>query len=229
MANYFNLILDTTAPASPTVQIDGGAVYATQQTVNLTIGTSDGVTTGYQMKIWGDVDTAFDANVKATEGTSTWISYVTTKQIKLSAGDSLKTINVKIRDDVYNESSIATDTINLDTTLPIVSITTPDVSKVSKISGKNVCSFGFQVDTPFKEYKVKFVSATNATHDTGVQIGTTNGSTNMSGLKSDATVFAANTVINCSITGADLESANAGDGTKIIKVFVRDESGQWSV
>lgn len=228
MANYFNLILDTTAPSNPTVLINGGATYALDQVVNLTIGTEDSVTTGYQMKIWGDVDTLYDNDVKDAEGASNWITYKTTHQIKLSAGDGLKTIRVKIRDDVHNASSVATDSINLDTDLPIVSITANDVSKISKIAGKNICSFGFQSDTPFKEYKVKFVSTTNAPHDTGVQIGVTNGSTNMSGLKSDSTTFPANTIINCSINGSDLELANAGDGTKIIKVFVKDEAGNWS-
>lgn len=226
MANNFTLTLDTTGPSNPSVQIEGGAAYVTQQIVDLTIGTSDGDTTGYQMLIWGSVDLAYNANIQDTDANSTWITYNTTQQIKLSTGDAEKTIYIKIRDDVYNESSQASDSTILDTTLPVVTITGPDVPKISKISGKNVCSFSFQSDVIFDEYKVKVVSAAGAAHDTGVLIGITNGSTNMSG---NAGSYAASTPINCQIFGTDLETASAGDGDKIIKVFVKDQATNWSV
>ena len=51
MASYFNLNLDTTAPAGLTLSINDGALYATSTAVTLTIGLSDGETNGYQMKI----------------------------------------------------------------------------------------------------------------------------------------------------------------------------------
>lgn len=225
MANYFYLTLDTTAPSNPTILIANGVTFATQQLVDITIGTSDSITTGYQLKIWGDVDTTFDTNIQTTEVASSWITYTTSKQIKLSNGDGQKTINIRIRDDVYNISALITDTIILDTTLPIVSIVGADVPKISKNTGKNVASFSFQADCAFVEYKVKVVAAIGSTHETGTQIGTANGSTNMSGTGT----FAANTPINCSIKGTDFELASTGDGQKIIKVFVKDESGQWSV
>ena len=226
MANYFNLTLDTTGPANPSITIASGATFTGDQVVSLTIGTSDTPTTGYQMKIWGSVDTDYSEDVQATETGSNWITYATTKQIKLSAGDGLKTIYLKLRDDVYNPSAEVYDTINLDTDLPTVSITGPDVSKISKQTGKDTCSFSFQVNEVFDEYKVKVVASVAATHDTGTQIPTTGGSSNMSGSAGD---YPADTVINCSIKGADLESVASGDGSKIIKVFAKDKAGQWSV
>ena len=51
MANYFNLTLDTTGPAAPSISLESGATYATAQLVTATISTSDSPTTGYQMKI----------------------------------------------------------------------------------------------------------------------------------------------------------------------------------
>jgi len=226
MASFFNLTLDTTAPSNVTLAIEGGAAYASQQLVNLTIGTSDGVTTGYQMLIWGDVDTTYDANVQTLEGSSAWITYATSKQIKLSTGDASKTIYIKVRDDVYNPSGQASDSIILDTTVPVVTIAGPDLSKISKQSGKNVSAFSFSVDTIFEEYKVKVVSSSGAAHDVGAQIGTASGSTNMSG---SAGGYPASTPINCQINGTDLETASNGDGVKIIKVFVLEGSGSWSV
>lgn len=224
MPNYFNLELDTLGPANPSISIEGGATFATNQLVNCTLGTTDSVKTGYQMKIWGDVDATYDTDVKATEETSNWITYETSKQVKLSANDGSKTLYIKIRDDVWNVSGQASDSIILDTTIPVVTITGPDVTKVSKVTGKDVCAFSFQVDSIFTEYKVKVVTASGAAHDTGVQIPITAGSTNMAATGT----FAANTPINCTVKGTDLGTASAGDGVKIIKVFVKDESAHWS-
>jgi DNA-binding ferritin-like protein (Dps family) len=226
MANYFNLILDTTGVSNSTVTIESGATYATNQLVNLTIGCSDGATAGYQMKIWGDVDLAYDVNIKATEGASTWITYATSKQIKLLTGDGSKTINVKIRDDVYNEGSIVSDSIILDTSLPVVTVTAVDNQKISRITGKDVFSFTFSCSEVFVEYKVKVVATSGAGESTGTAIGVASGSTNMSGTAGN---YPASTPISCTITGTDLQTASSGDANKIIKVFVKDTSGLWSV
>lgn len=226
MANYFLLTLDTTAPQSPAISIEAGSMYANQQLVDCAISTADADTTGYQMKIWGDVDTTQNTDIQTLEGDSNWMAYSTTQQVKLSTGDESKTLYLKIRDDVLNESAQASDDIILDTSLPVVSITGPDESKISKISGANVSAFSFTVDAEFEEYKVKVVSSAGASHDTGTQIPTTGGSTNMSGA---AGSYPASTAINCSVYGADLESASAGDGEKIVKVFARDAAGNWSI
>lgn len=223
MANFVYITLDTTAPSNPSLSIDGGANYATSQLVSLAIGTTDSATTGYQIKVWGDVDESYDTNVKSDEASSSWISYNNSKQIKLSNSDGRKTVYLKIRDDVHNESSIVSDFIDLDMSLPTATATAPDVPKISKISGKNVSSFTFSVDEPFVEYKVKVVGTTGATHDTGFEIPTTNGSMNTKGTGN----FSSS--ITVTINGKDLELASSGDGQKIIKVFVKDTSGQWSV
>lgn len=228
MANYVYITLDTTAPSNPTISISGGAVFATAQLVNLTISVGDADTTGYQMKIWGDVDGSHNAGVQSTEGSSTWISYSTNPQIKLSAGEGSKSISIKVRDDVYNESSVVVDSITLDTSLPVVTVTLPDVSKISKMTNKNSASFTFSSSESFVEYKVKLVGATGATHDTGTQIPTTGGSTNVTGTGS----FTSATVTTVTIKGVDLETAGAnavGNVQSIIKVFIKDSSGQWSV
>ena len=226
MANYFLLTLDTTGPQSPSIILESGAQYASDQLINADISTSDGVTTGYQMKIWGDVDLTENPNIQDTEVNSSWITYSATQQVKLSTGDGSKTVYLKIRDDVLNESAQTSDSITLDTSLPVVTISGPDVSKISKIATANISSFSFTVNEIFDEYKVKVVASTGAAHDTGTLIGTANGSTNMSGVAGD---YPADTAINCSIYGSDLEVASAGDGEKIVKVFAKDKSGTWSV
>ena len=225
MASYLTLTLDTTGPASPSISLDGGAEYATAQLVTATIGTTDSPTTGYQMKIWGDVDTTHNANIQDTEVASAWISYSTSQQVKLSSGDGSKTVYLKIRDDVYNESAQASDTIILDMTLPVVTVSNVSATKISKVAGKNEMTFQFSGDTQFDAYKVKVVATSGAAHDTGTQIGTVNGSANVSGSTGN---YPAATPITVTINGADLELASGGDGAKIIKVFIQDDAGNWS-
>ena len=161
MANYFNLTLDTLGPASPKIVIASNATYSTDQLVQVAISTTDNPTTGYQMKFWGDIDLAWAktngivgaAATTVLESDGLWITYETSKQFKLSATDGNKTINMKLRDDVYNESALASDSITLDTTRPIVTITGPDASEISKRAGKNTAAFSFSVDSVFNEYK----------------------------------------------------------------------------
>ena len=179
------------------------------------------------MLIWGDVDPTYDTNVKTTEGTSLWAAFNASPQIKLASGDGSKTINVRVRDDVHNASSVAVDSISMDTSLPTVTVTTADVSKISKIAGKDTFSFTFSSNENFTEYKVKLVSATGATENTGTTIPTTNGSINTSGTAGN---YTSGQVITTTIKGNDLALAGAStDGQKIIKIFVKDGSGQWSV
>lgn len=219
MASYFNLTLDTTAPGGVTLSINDGALYATSTAVTLKIATTDKDTTGYQMKVWG-VDGV------ASESAASWESYAASKSVNLTSDDGLKTVYVKVRDDVGNESAQVSDTITLNTAVPVVTITGPDKAKISKVTGFNTSIINFTADVAFEEYKVCVVPRNNSTQDAGTVIGTTNGSANTSG---SAGGYEADTNIQVTINGADLESASSGDGVKIVKVFVKNAAGTWSV
>ena len=168
MASYFNLTLDTTAPSGLTLSINDGALYATSTAVKLTIGVSDDVTTGYQMKIWG-IDGV------AEEASASWETFATTKSVNLTSGDGLKTVHIKVRDDVGNESAAVSDDITLNTTVPVVTVTGPDKSKISKVEGYNKSKISFTVDVAFAEYKVCVVPANSSTQDAGVLVPTDRG------------------------------------------------------
>ena len=118
------------------------------------------------------------------------------------------------------------DTITLDTSVPTVTITGPDKSKISKVAGFNQSIINFMSDVAFEEYKVCVVPATSSAQDAGTVIGTTNGSINTSGNEGG---YEASTNIQVTINGADLEAASAGDGVKIVKVFANNAAGTWSV
>ncbi len=219
MASFFNLTLDTLAPAGLSITLNDNALYTTSATVTLKATMTDGDTTGYQMKVWG-IDGVAD------EASAAWETFAAEKSITLTAGDGLKTVSVKVRDDVGNETAAVTDTITLDTAVPVVTVTGPDKSKISKNAGFNAAVVNFTSDVAFEEYKVCVVPANSSTQDAGTVIGTTNGSVNTSG---NAGGYQAATNIEVTINGADLEVASGGDGVKIVKVFVRSAAGTWSV
>lgn len=219
MASYFTLTLDTAAPSGVTLTINDDAIYTTSRNVALKIATSDGNTSGYQMKVWG-------IEGVENESAASWESFAQTKSVQLTSGDGLKTVYVKIRDDVGNESTAASDTITLDTAVPAVTITGPDKARISKVSGYSKSIFNFTADVTFDEYKVCVVPANNSTQDAGTTIPTTGGSVNTSGSAGD---YPASTNIQVTIDAADLETVSSGDGAKIIKVFVKNKAGTWSV
>ena len=171
------------------------------------------------MKIWG-IEGVTD------EEDASWETFSTSKSVNLTTGDGLKTVHIKARDDVGNESAEVTDTITLNTAVPTVSVTGPDKSKISKVTGFNQSVFNFTCDVEFEEYKVCVVPVNSSTQDAGVIIGTDNGSQNTSG---SAGSYPASENIKVTITGADLEAASSGDGVKIVKVFVKNAAGTWSV
>lgn len=204
MASYFNLTLDTLAPSITAFSINNGASVTTDRNVTLNITAPEAAS----MKIWG-IDGV------ASEAAASWETFSATKSVTLTSGDGSKTVYVKVRDSVYNESAAASDTITLSTAIPTITITGPDVSVISEQSGKNIATFSFSSSMALKAWTVRLVPSNASAHDAGTQIPTTGGSTNMSG-----TTLAANTSKECKIYGADLSSAAGGtDGTYIIKVF----------
>lgn len=225
MSSFVTVTLDTTGPSSPSIVIDEG-LYTNVQLINLALSAGGGDVA--QMKVWGDVDVAYDADVQDSEVASAWISYATAKQIKVSSPEASKTIYVKFRDDVYNESAQASDSIIYDPSLVTVSVQSgPSPAKVSKQTGKRTFSFAWQADVIFDEYEVMLVSASGDAHSAGVLIGSANGSTNVAGSSGS---YPATTNITTTVDGADLEAAGAGDGSKIVKVFVKEhaEDEVWS-
>lgn len=219
MASFFNLTLDTLAPAGLTISLNDNALYTTSTAVTLKTTMTDGDTTGYQMKVWG-IDGVDD------EGSAAWETFAAEKSITLPAGDGLKTVHVKVRDDVGNESAEATDDITLNTAVPVVTVTGPDKTKISKVAGFNAAIINFTVDVEFEEYKVCVVPSTASTQDAGTVIGTAGGSVNTSGADGG---YPAAQNIEVTINGTDLETASGGDGVKIVKVFVKNVAGTWSV
>lgn len=74
----------------------------------------------------------------------------------------------------------------------------------------------FQVGEAYVEYMVRVVPATSSLYDAGTLVEGTTGS------------WAANTNQTITITDDELVAASAADGDKIVKIFAKDSSGNWS-
>lgn len=224
MAGHVTITLDTTGPQDPAVVINGGDPSAISRDVSLAITSSDGDVV--KVKIYGDVDDAFaTGSYRALEADAPWINLSSPHSVRLSSGDGSKTVKIKLRDDVLNVSSEATDTILLDTSAPTVTIESgPDPDKISKQATADESELIFSADQDIVDWKVKVVSSSGAAHSTGTQIPDTAGSTNVLG----TTDTDADDPITVTVKGADLEAAGA-EGDNIVKVFVKDAGGNWSI
>ena len=234
MANYINIILDTIGPSGVSVKINGDADKAITTAVTLAIACADTDLTGYQMKIWGTADVP-------TETDAIWETYQTTKNVTLSSGDGLKTVYVKVRDDVWNESATASDTITLYEKVPSIVSFSVNSSRISLVNGKNIISGAFYSDENVDAVKLMIVDNVNARHDSpsNIAIPKNAGSElyddNNDATESEAVLELEGRVnkeigFNYTIHASDIVAVAPGDGVKILKAFVRSaETGNWSV
>lgn len=236
MANYVNLTLDTIGPAGVSVKINGDEEKTTSTAVSLAITCSDADLTGYQMKIWGTATAPEEAD-------AAWESYQEEKNVTLSDSDGIKTIYVKVRDDVWNESVTASDTISLNSKVPAVNFRIVD-SKLSLVQGKNTAGGNFGFDENIDAAKIMIVSDINARHDddTNIRIPVTNGSIMFKDddslltkekegyLEFENNICDKDYLNYYIIRAEDIAVVSPGDGVKILKLFVRSaETGSWSV
>lgn len=227
MPSQFTLQLDTLGPGGVAVSIDGGATHTPDTEVAVTVTTTDATTTGYQVKLWGDIQGV------PNEATAAWQTLAPGLPVTLTTGDGVKTVNARLRDDVWNESGTASDTITLDTTSPVVTLTAgpdpagsaapPFAVRVSRVAGKRLVTWSWQSSENFDHYEVRAVTNTNAAHTEGtLLVNNSGGGSNLSG---DG-AFAANTPITTVLDARDIPDP---DGIYFIKVFVRDLAGNWSI
>lgn len=157
---------------------------------------------------------------------SSYIPYVTSVPIKLSSGDGTKTIHMVINDSTNKDSIAVSKTITFQQTPPVVTTGTPSTTTITE-GGTEVTTFAFSSNVAFQKYLVGIVPSTASTYSSATTIGTIHGSSNTSGVSS--TGFPANTNINVSLDAYDIHVAANGGGTTIVKVFVQDMAGNWSV
>jgi hypothetical protein len=100
----------------------------------------------------------------------------------------------------------------------------PTHLKISTLAGFRTTEFRWAVPRTFVEFKIKIVESPEASHESGSVIPETNGSVNTIG----AGEYPANEDVTSVIDGRDLALVSGDDGSKVVKIFARNENGRWS-
>src|SRR5438132_8233060 len=136
MTVHFTITIYTAPPANPKIEINGDALVTGDEIVQVHLTTLDfngGAADVEGMKIWGDVDPTGDPNVQVSEGLSNYINYAEFYNVRLSAGEALKTLYARLNDNVGNQTVVISAQIRLDLTRPVVTLVEGVVpSRVSK-------------------------------------------------------------------------------------------------
>jgi len=103
-----------------------------------------------------------------------------------------------------------------DVIAPTAIVSDLTTSKISRVAGKDITYVSFTVDEECQAWKVKKVSSSSAIHTDGTLIDS-GGSIPVESLF----------VID--ITDDELVDGSGSEGDNLIKLFVQDMSGNWSV
>ena len=103
MAAHVTVALDTTAPSLTTQLASDGSL-------TITAGAE-----ATEMKVWGSIDVSNPANAGygETEGAADWVPFDPSVQVALSPGDGAKTIRVRVRDEVWNQSAAVAASVTI--------------------------------------------------------------------------------------------------------------------
>lgn len=235
-------LTDSNLPTSiASVALNGVTQNASEYTYDSTTGKltfvnsapGDGVSIEVRYTGLLDIEGAADWQNWGASGNTKVVSIKLDDTFAADTNNGNRVIKVKVRDDVYNESAEATVTAVLDTTKPVVSIVLEDDHndrtpnpKVSREDGKRTYGFSWQCNEDFAEYKICVVANSTEAVTTAAPIAQTY-SSNMSGTGT----FPKETPLRSVIDGRDLYNnsvVSGTDGHYVIKIFVKDISGNWS-
>lgn len=227
-AGHFVVLVDTTSPVRVTASLNRGVTPTPLSCVQLYLEVPDHLV-GQQdiedMKIWGDVDPNYDPSIQVAEGDSRWMLFIPWVNVVLSAGNGLKTIHATVRDAVGNETTVsATVTLALDSVPTVTMLSTPAKARYGLTAGFDTFECSWRSDQAFTEYVVTTVTNINDEHDASGTVAITGG-TNLAGTGT----WTAGERITSSFTTTQLLTASPGDGPKIVKAFVKNAKGVWSV
>jgi len=160
-------LVDTTAP-SGSVSINSGDSYTNSTAVTLTLSATDSVgVVGYYASTSSSTPVASASGWNSVTSTT---SYSGSVSYSLASGDGQKTVYVWYKDVAGNVSSTASDSIILDTTAPIVTITSPTSSDTYTTTSSPLSLSGSASDS---SSGVKEVTWSNDKGGSGTASGTT--------------------------------------------------------
>lgn len=108
---------------------------------------------------------------------------------------------------------------SLDTVAPTASIVSVSRTKTSRVAGYDATDVVWTSDEDFVAYQLRVVSSASDPVTSGALIEQD---------QNPAGGGTAGVQYTSTITEAELETASAADGSKLIKLFVQDAAGNWS-
>jgi hypothetical protein len=104
----------------------------------------------------------------------------------------------------------------LDVTPPTIDITvSPDLTKISRVAGKDTTTFSFTVNEAHQAYQIRAVPGSSSPVTAGTLIE--QGGSGSAGIERAVDV-----------TDDELVNAGLTEGAHVIKVFAQDSAGNWS-
>ncbi|MBF8264796.1 MAG: hypothetical protein HW384_660 [Dehalococcoidia bacterium] len=163
-----SITLDTTAPSNSAVSINKGATYTNSTYATLTLSASDTIgVSGYYLSTETTMPSV--PSTGWTPVTST-ASYSANANYTLSSGDGSKTIYVWYKDSAGNVSNMASGSITLDTTAPVITITSPTPNSTYTATGSTISLGGSASDNTSGVLRVTW---SNSLGGSGIASGTT--------------------------------------------------------
>ena len=240
-SSFDTIYYDASGPTLASISINSGAEKSgsTGVLVSFNVSPSDAYVS--EFLVWGDLANGETSKSLAEAGAG-WVAFdvmgTPNESLQyLTIGDGIKSLTAVVRDDLANESSDESDSIELDQTAPIVQIQSgPTPSKISLVSGFDTSVFSWYweaVGTDVGEtglYQIEV--GTNASGmGFGTVIPTTGGSENITGslaaagtgTPESAAADTGNHILT-TVKGADLDAAGA-EGSNRVNIYISDNVG----
>jgi len=188
---------DTFAPTG-SININSGSDYTNSATVTLNLSASDSTgVTGYYLSTSSTKPSSDDTGWTSISSTT---SYNTDVSYTLSSGDGNKTVYVWYKDEAGNVSDNASDSITLDTTVPIVTIASPTSNATYTTTNSTISLRGSALDSTSGINSVKW---SNSNSGSGMASGTTNWSISSINLSKGDNIITVIATDNAGNTGKD--------------------------
>ena len=195
---------DTKAPTNVSVSINSGDAYTNSSTITLNLSATDNLgVTGYFIS---DISSTPSASTSGWTSVTSINSYSGTVSYSLSGDEGSKTIYVWYKDAAGNVSNTASATITLDTTAPIVNITSPTSSTTYTTTSSTISLGGSASDSTSGVSTVNWSNSSNSTS------GTVNGTTTW--ITSSITLSNGNNIVTVTATDG---AGNNGTDTITVK------------
>ncbi|NUO09234.1 MAG: hypothetical protein HUU08_11230 [Candidatus Brocadia sp.] len=199
---------DTTAP-NCSISINNGNSYTKSTGATLSLSATDDIgVTGYYLSTSSTIPLATAAGWTAVTST---IGYSANVPYTLSNGDGNKTLYVWYKDAAGNVSTTASDSITLDTTVPIIAITNPTSEAIYTTTNNTINLNGSASD---ETSDISSVTWNNSRGGNGIASGTTSWTIDGISLLSGENVIVVTVTDGAGYTGNDKITVTYGIGPK---------------